>query len=103
MEQRLIGRKFEGRQNLCEKKPCPESCMDQHRAFTMPADAGLRRVIAFQNWPGIDITFLLPADPAKNLVDLIELGCDQVVIVIAARISRDSPCSGGLRPPNLFS
>ena len=60
----------------------------------MPADAGLRRVIAFQNRPGIDITFLLPAERAKKLVDFIELVCNQVVIVIAPRISRDSACSG---------
>jgi hypothetical protein len=60
----------------------------------MPADAGLRRVIAFQNRPGIDITFLLPAERVKKLVDFIELVCNQVVIVIAPRISRDSACSG---------
>ena len=63
---RLIRRQFERRQNFREKKPCPESFVDQHRALAVPADAGLRRVIAFQNRPGIDITFLLPADSRRN-------------------------------------
>src|SRR6266496_4021361 len=59
----------------------------------MPADPGLGRVVAFQNWPSIDITFLASADLAKKLVDLIELACDQVVIVIAPGIARDFACS----------
>jgi len=54
----------------------------------MPADAGLRRVIAFQNWPSIDITFLLPVERAKKLVDFIELVCNQVVIVITPGSAR---------------
>src|SRR5436189_5852701 len=36
----------------------PISFVDEHCAFAVPANAGLRRVIAFQNWAGIDITFL---------------------------------------------
>src|SRR6266508_6195579 len=59
----------------------------------MPADPGLGRVIALQNWPSLDITFLASARPAKKLVDFIELACDQVVIVIAPGIARDFACS----------
>ena len=91
---RLVRRQFESRQNFCEKKPGPESFVDEHCAFAVPPNAGLRRVIAFQNWAGIDITFLLSAELAKKLVDLIELALDQIVIVIAAGVARDSACSG---------
>src|SRR4029077_6348047 len=59
----------------------------------MPTDPGLGCVIAFQNWPSIDITFLTPAGLAKKPVDLIELTCDQVMIVIAQGIARDFACS----------
>jgi hypothetical protein len=58
----------------------------------MPTDPGLGRVITFQNWPSIDITFLAPAKLAKKLVDLIELTCDQVMIVFAPGIARDFAC-----------
>jgi hypothetical protein len=47
-------------------------------------------MIAFQNWPGIDITFLLSAELAKKRVDLVELALDRIVIVIAPGIARDS-------------
>src|SRR5438874_13088792 len=57
----------------------------------MPANAGLGRVIAFQNWPSIDITFLVATGLAKKLIDLIKLACDQLVIVITPGIARDSP------------
>ena len=73
---RLIRRQFKSRQNFCEKKPGPESFVDEHRAFAMPANAGLRRMIAFQNWPSIDITFLVATEFAKKLVDLVKLGPD---------------------------
>ena len=52
-------------------------------------------MIAFQNWAGIHITFLLPAKLAKKLVDLVELALDQIVIVVAPRVARDSARGGG--------
>src|SRR5207302_10196740 len=91
---RLVRRQFKSRQNFCEKKPGPESFVDEHRAFAMPANAGLRRMIAFQNWPGIDITFLVATELAKKLVDLVKLGLDQIMIVIAPGVARDSACGG---------
>ena len=62
----------------------------------MPTDAGLRRVIAFQDRPGIDITLLLPAERAKKLVDFIQFVLDQIVIIIAPGIARDLSCSPDL-------
>src|SRR5215467_14854629 len=100
---RLIHRQFERRQNLREKEPGPEPFVDQHRILTVPANAGLPSMIAFQDWPGIDITFLLSTEATEKIVDLVELGVDYVVVVIAPRVSCDSPCSRGLRPPIVFS
>src|SRR4030095_11817909 len=60
----------------------------------MPAGSGLRRVITFQNRSSIDITFLLPAELAQKLIDFSQFALDQIVIVIAPGIPRDSACSG---------
>jgi hypothetical protein len=57
----------------------------------MPAGPRLPRVIAFQNWPGIDVTFLLAAKLAKKLINAIELSFDQVMVVMTPSVARDSP------------
>ena len=40
------------------KNQVPSFRIDQHGALAVPADAGLRGMIAFQDWPGVDVTFL---------------------------------------------
>jgi hypothetical protein len=37
----------------------------------VPANAGLRGLIAFQDRPSIDVTFLISAEVAKEVVDLL--------------------------------
>src|SRR6266436_4750067 len=68
----------------------------------MPADTSSRCVIAFQDRPGIHVTFLLSAEVAKKRVDLVELAFDNLVVIVTPRISRDLSLSGGLRCLNLF-
>src|SRR5882724_1774836 len=99
---RLIRWQFERRQNLREKEPCPKTFIDQHRVFAMPADTSSRCVIAFQDRPGIHITFLLSAEVAKKRVDLVELAFDNLVVIVPPRIPSDLSLSGGLRCLNLF-
>ena len=96
---RFIRRQFQCGQNFCEKKPGPKPLIDQHCAFAVPANASLRSMIAFQHRPGIDITFLLSAKTAKELVDLVQLCRDYIVIVVAPGVARDSSCSACCRDP----
>src|SRR4249920_2394792 len=74
----FIRRQFQRGQNFREKKPGPESLIDKHGAFAMPANASLRGMIPFQHRPGVDITFLLSAKAAKKLVDLLQLCLDHI-------------------------
>src|SRR6266436_5524517 len=68
----------------------------------MPADTSLCRVIAFQNRPGVHVTFLLSAKAAKKLVDLVELAFDNFVIIVTPRIPGDLSGSAGFRLLSLF-
>src|SRR5205823_9153930 len=68
----------------------------------MPADTSLRCVIAFQDRPGVHVTFLLSAEVAKKRVDLVELAFDNLVVIVTPRISRDLSFSV-LRRLNLFT
>src|SRR6266487_390056 len=68
----------------------------------MPADTSSRCVIAFQDRPGIHVTFLLSAEAAKKCVDLVELAFDNLVVIVTQRISRDLSL-GVLRRLNLFT
>src|SRR4029077_12796616 len=77
----LIHRQFTRRQKLREKEPSPEPFVDQHRVFAMPANPRLRRMVTLQNRAGIHVIFLLSAEVAKKLVDLVELRLDHIVII----------------------
>src|SRR4029077_19630983 len=55
----------------------------------MPADTSLRCVIAFQDRPGIHVTFLLSAEVAKKRVYPVELAFDNLVVIVAPRVPRD--------------
>ena len=92
----LIRRQFESRQDLCEEKPGSEPFIDQHRAFAVPADSGLRGMITLQNWTRIDITFLLPAKVAKKSVDLVQFRRDYIMIIVPPCIA----CDTSMRGPN---
>src|SRR4030095_4898337 len=91
---RFIGRQFERGQNFREEKPRPKFFIDPHRAFAVPTNSSRRGVIAFQNRPGLYRTLLFAAKVAQEIVDLVQLRLDQLVIVIAPCITRDSSCSG---------
>ena len=84
---RLVLRQLKRGQDLLEKKPSPEPLIDKHGAFAVPANASLRGMIPFQYRPGIDITFLLSAKAAKKLVEPNQLCLDDIVIVVAPRVS----------------
>ena len=56
----------------------------------MPADPGSGCVITFQNWSGIDVTFLSSAESTKEIVDLVQVYRHHVVVIIAPRVPRDS-------------
>src|SRR5437016_12833561 len=68
----------------------------------MPADASSRCVIAFEDRPGIHVTFLLSAEVAKKRVDLVELAFHTLVVLVTPRISRALPLSV-LRRLHLFT
>src|SRR6266705_215199 len=85
-----IWRQFKRRQNFAEKKPGPQSRIDQHCAFAVPADAGLSSMIALQNWAGIDIRFLCATKLAKEIVDLLQLRLHKVMIIVSSCVTRDS-------------
>src|SRR6516225_1610245 len=68
----------------------------------MPADTSLRCVIAFQDRPGVHVTFLLPAEVAEKRVDLVEFAFDNSVVIVTPRISRNFSLSS-LRRLNLFT
>src|SRR5437016_5835622 len=68
----------------------------------MPADASSRCVIAFEDRPGIHVTFLLSAEVAMICVDLVELAFHNLVVIVTPRISRDLSLSV-LRRLNLFT
>src|SRR5689334_23807958 len=53
----------------------------------MPATARLRRMITFQERTCIDIRLLLAAKKPKKLIDFVELGFDDMVVVISPCIS----------------
>src|SRR5215831_3690921 len=55
----------------------------------MPANASLRGMIAFQDRPGINVTFLLPAKAAKEAIDLLQLVSDYVVVIVSPGVPRD--------------
>jgi len=88
----LIRRQFKRSENFGEKKPGPEALIDEHGALAVPANASLRGIIPFQHRSGVDVTFLLPTKAAKKLVDSIQLCSDEIVIVLAPRVSRDPAC-----------
>src|ERR1700687_5712032 len=92
ISRRFIQWQFECRQNFREEKPRPQFFVDQHRALAMPANSSLRRMIALQNRAGVDVTFLLSAELAKEIVDLAELFFDHIVIVVAPSVARDTTC-----------
>ena len=69
----------------------------------MPPGTGLRRVVTLQNRTCVDVTFLLSAEFAKKIVDLVELCLDQIVVIIAPRVARDSAGNRGLGDPSLFT
>src|SRR5436305_5172019 len=94
----FIRRQLKRGQKFREKKPGSEPFIDKHGALAVPAKASLRRMIPFQQRPSVDITFLLSAKAAKQLVDLVQLCPDYIVIIFAPRVSRDaarSSCSRG--------
>src|SRR5882762_534611 len=95
----FIRRQFKRRQDFSEKKPSPEPLIDKHCAFTVPANASLRRIIPFQHGPGVDITFLLSAKTAKKLVKPVQLCPNYIVIVLAPGVPRDPSCSSCSRGP----
>src|SRR3954471_8853473 len=84
-----VGRKLQRRQNFPEKKPGAEFCVDQHRALAMPAEAGLRRVIAFEDRAGIDVASLVAAKFGKKPAEFFELGEHQVVVIATPGVTRD--------------
>ena len=59
----------------------------------MPADTSLRGMITFQDWTSIDITFLLSAEAAKKLIDLVELCPEHFMVVIAPGVPCNPSCS----------
>src|SRR6059058_1355276 len=69
----------------------------------MPPGTGLRRVVTLQNRTCVDVTFLLSAEFAKKIVDLVKLCLDQIVVIIAPRVARDSAGSRGLGHPSVFT
>src|SRR5205814_9843806 len=79
---RLIRRQVKRRQNFGEKEPGPELRIEQHGAFSVPADTCLRCMVAFQNRTSIDVPFLLSAETVEKLIDLLNLACDDIVVVI---------------------
>src|SRR5215475_5665773 len=89
---RLIRRQFKRGQNLREKKPSPEPLIDKHGAFAVPANASLRGMIALQHRPSVDMTLLLSAEDAKELVNPVQLCRDDIVVVVAPRVARDPAC-----------
>src|SRR5947207_10944683 len=93
---RFIAGELERGKNFSQEKPRPQSRINQHRALAVPADPRPRRMIAFQNRPGIDVTFLLATKLGQKLVELVQFPGDDVMIIISPRISRNSSCSGGL-------
>src|SRR5262249_13652225 len=103
---RFILRQFQRREHLGEKEPRSEPLTDEHRTFAMPPDASLCGMIAFQHRTGIDVTFLLSAKAAKELVNFVQLLGDHIVVIVSPRVLRDSSCShaaacraGALRRP----
>src|SRR3954469_2664076 len=86
---RFIWRQFKCRQNLRQKKPRPEPFTYQHRILSMPTDAGLRCVVSLQNRTCIDVKFLSSAELPEKAVDIVELRCDHIVVIIAPGVPRD--------------
>src|ERR1051326_9109223 len=77
--------------------------MDQHGAFAMPTGSRFGCVIALQDRAGIDVTFLPSPKAGEKRVDLVQLGLDHLMVIIAPRVLRDPTCSGALRLPNFFT
>src|SRR6476646_869029 len=96
---RLVRRQLKRGQNFCEKKPGPEPFIDKHGAFAVPANASLRGVIPFQQWAGVDITFLLSTKAAKELVDPVQLCPYDIVIIFSPGVAGDLSCSSCSRGP----
>src|SRR5436189_3582111 len=94
---RLIRRQFKCGQNFCEKKPGPKPFIDKHGAFAVPANASLRGMIPFQYRSGVDVTFLLSTEAAKEFVHPVQLCPDYIMIIVSPSITRDPACSSGLR------
>ena len=69
----------------------------------MPTHTSLCGVIAFQDRPGIHVTFLPSAKFAKELVDFVEFAFDNLVVIVAPRVPRDLSLGGDLRRLNLFT
>src|SRR5207247_8017266 len=69
----------------------------------MPPSTYLRCVVTLQNRTCVDVTFLLSAEFAKKIVDLVELCLDQIVVIIAPRVARDSAGNPCLGDPSLFT
>src|SRR6476646_2614340 len=84
---RLVRRQFKRGQDFREKKPRPELLTDKHGAFAVPANASLCGMIPFQHRPSIDITFLLAAKAAKELVKPVQLCLDYIMIIVSPGIA----------------
>src|SRR5205814_4724539 len=87
---RLIDRQIERSQNLSKEKPGAELRIDQHRAFTVPAEARFGGVVAFEDRPSVDITFLGSAEFGEKLAELLEFREHHVVVIVAPGVTRDS-------------
>src|ERR1700730_12572245 len=56
----------------------------------MPANAGARCMIAFQNRTCVHVTFLPATEFAQEIVDLIQFGRDYMMIIVAPGVTRDA-------------
>ena len=88
------------RQDLAKEEPGAELRVDEHRALAVPADAGLRRVIALEDRTRIDIALLDAAARREERVELAQLREHDIVVIIAPRVTRDAPvCVAGSTAP----
>src|SRR3954451_1548992 len=67
----------------------------------MPAASSRCCVVAFKNGTGIDVTFLSATVGCQKCIHLLQLGKNNLMVIIAPSVTRDLSCSrfrGGHRP-----
>ena len=90
----LVGRQWQRGEDFPKKKPRAELRVNLHRAFAVPAEAGVAGKISFEHRAGVDVQFLHAPVCAQGVAKLAQLRLHEIMIIVAPGIFGDDTGGG---------